>query len=384
MSGRRRVCVVTGSRADYGLLRPVMTRIRQAPDLILQVAATGMHLSPEFGLTRRAVEDDGFVIDAEVEMLLSSDTPVGIAKSIGLGVIGFADALARLAPDLLLVLGDRFEVLAAVQAALPARLPVAHISGGDVTEGAMDDAVRHAITKMSHLHFVTNADAARRVRQLGEDPARIHMTGNPALDEIDATPRLDRDELGAALGFNLRARNLLITFHPVTLDARPAAEPFAELLAALERLGDDVGLVFTMPNADTFGRVLIAMTERFVAGRRNAVARTSLGGTLYRSLLAEADAVVGNSSSGLLEAPSFRTPTVNIGDRQKGRLRAASVIDCPPEREAVLAAVRRAFALDCAGVVNPYGDGRAAERIVAVIAAIPDTRALIRKTFADL
>lgn len=384
MTGRRRICVVTGSRADYGLLRPVMAAVRASSRLALQVAATGMHPSPEFGLTRRTIAADGFAIDATVEMLLSSDTPVGIAKSIGLGTIGFADALARLDPDVLVVPGDRFEVLAAVQAALVARVPVAHIFGGDTTEGAIDESIRHALTKMAHLHFVATAEAARRVRQLGENPERIHHTGNPALDDALRTPLLDRDELEAELGFAFRARNALVTFHPATLDERPPAEDFAEVLAALDGFGNGLGIVLTLPNADTHGRALIGMIERFVAARPNAVARTSLGQTLYWSILDRVDAMVGNSSSGLLEAPSFRTPAVNVGDRQKGRVRAASVIDCVPERTAIRAGLERAFAMDCSGVVNPYGDGRAAERIVAVLESLDDPRKLIRKPFFDL
>ncbi len=317
-------------------------------------------------------------------MLLSSDTAVGVAKSMGLGTIGFADAFARLRPDLLVLLGDRFELLAAAQSALVARIPIAHLAGGDVTEGAFDEAIRHAITKMSHLHFPTNAVSARRVRQLGEDPARIHMVGNPGLDYLRETRLLDRAAVEQRIGLGLRPRNLLVTFHPVTLDAQPAEPPFRELLSALESLGDEVGLVFTLPNADTEGRKLIRMIDAFVTGRANAVAHTSLGQLLYWSTAAQVDAVVGNSSSGLLEIPSLGTATVNIGDRQKGRLRAASVIDCPPEAAAILAALRRAFELDCAGAVNPYGDGHAAPRIVAAIKAVEDPSALIKKRFFDL
>lgn len=380
---RHAICVVTGTRAEYGLLRPVMERIRASERFTLQVVATGMHLSPEFGLTWRTIEADGFPIDDKVEMLLSSDTPVGIAKAMGLGTIAFADVFERLKPDLLMILGDRFELLAAAQAALVARLPIAHISGGDVTEGAMDEAIRHSLTKMSHLHFVTNAPAARRVRQLGESPERIHLVGNPALDHLIGLPRLDRAAVEEALGLRLRRRNLLITFHPVTLDEKPAAEPFAELLAALDRL-EDVGLIFTMPNADTFGRVIITMINEFVAARPHAVARVSLGQTLYWSVLAQVDAMVGNSSSGLLEAPSMKTPTVNIGDRQKGRPCAASVINCPPEADAIVGAIHRAFTLDCSDVENPYGDGRSAGRILDVLERETNFAALVKKPFADL
>jgi UDP-N-acetylglucosamine 2-epimerase (non-hydrolysing)/GDP/UDP-N,N'-diacetylbacillosamine 2-epimerase (hydrolysing) len=384
MANKRKICVVTGTRAEYGLLHAVMRELERDPDLTLQLVVTGMHLSPEFGLTCEIIEADGFAIDEKVEMLLSSDTAVGVAKSMGLGTIGFADAFARLRPDLLVLLGDRFELLAAAQSALVARIPIAHLAGGDVTEGAFDEAIRHSITKMSHLHFVTNEDSARRVRQLGEDPAHVHVTGNPGLDYLRQTRLLDRGTVEQRIGIGLRPRNLLVTFHPVTLDAHPAEQPFRELLSALETLGPEVGLVFTRPNADTAGRALIRMIDAFVAGRDNAVAHGSLGQLLYWSTAAQVDAVVGNSSSGLLEVPSLGTATVNIGDRQKGRLRAASVIDCPPEAGAIVAAVLRAFELDCGGTVNPYGDGHAAPRIVAAIKAVQDPSALIKKRFFDL
>jgi len=378
----RRICVVTGTRAEYGLLQPVMALLRDAPDFELQIAATGMHLSPEFGLTYREIEADGFSIDARIEMLLSSDTPTGIAKSIGLGIIGFADALARLRPDVLLVLGDRFEILAAVQAALVARIPVAHISGGDTTEGAFDESIRHSITKMAHLHFVTNQGAARRVRQMGENPAHVWNAGSPGLDAIQNSPLMSREELEHSLDFALRETNFLITFHPATLDAQPATEQFAQLLEALDEF-PDAGLLFTKPNADTQGRALISLLDEWTATRPNARAFTSLGQKRYLSAMAHADAIIGNSSSGLLEAPSFRVPTVNIGDRQRGRLQAESVIDCAPQSAEIVEAIRRALNLDCRNVVNPYGDGDAAPRIVEHLRAIPDFDALLKKRFYE-
>lgn len=384
MMRKRKICVVTGTRAEYGLLHAVMRELERDPDLTLQLVATGMHLSPEFGLTGKMIEQDGFTIDEQVEMLLSSDTAVGVTKSMGLGTIGFADAFARLRPDLLVLLGDRFELLAAAQSALIARIPIAHLAGGDITEGAYDEAIRHSITKMSHLHFVTNEVSARRVRQLGEDPERIHVVGNPGLDHLRETRLLDRAALERRLGLDLRPRNVLVTFHPVTLDEHPAGRPFQELLAALDRLGPEVGIIFTRPNADTEGRALSRMIDGFLAGRDNAVVHGSLGQQLYWSTAARVDAVVGNSSSGLLEVPSLETATVNIGDRQKGRLRATSVIDCPPETTAIAEAVQRAFALDCTGVVNPYGDGHAAPRIVAAIKAVSEPATLIKKRFFDL
>ncbi len=272
----RKICIVTGTRAEYGLLFLLMKHIQQDPGLTLQVIATGMHLSPEFGLTYREIENDGFTIDAKVEMLLSSDTPVGIAKSIGLGVIGFADALDHLRPDILILLGDRFEILAAAQAALVARIPVAHIAGGDTTEGAFDESIRHSITKMAHLHFVTNEDSARRVKQLGENPDHVHVVGNPGIDRILQMKLQTRAELEPSLGFTFRKKNLLITFHPATLDAASPEAQFQELLNALDLQGDGTGLLFTKPNADTGGRKLMQMIDDYVASRPHAVAFTSL------------------------------------------------------------------------------------------------------------
>lgn len=381
---KRKICVVTGTRAEYGLLYWLMKEIRDDTELELQIIATGMHLSPEFGLTYKVVEEDGFHIDAKVEMLLASDTPVGIAKSIGLGVIGFADALDRLRPDLMVLLGDRFETLAAAQTALVATIPVAHIVGGDTTEGAYDEAMRHSITKMAHLHFVTNATALKRVRQLGENPDYIFNVGSPGLDYIRRLTLLGREELQRKLNFQFRSKNLLITFHPATLEAQPAVEQFQALLEALSRLGDDMGLIFTKPNADNQGHRLITMLDQYVYLQPNRRVYTSLGSQVYLSAMAQVDAVVGNSSSGLYEAPSFKKPTVNIGDRQKGRLQAASVLNCPPESKAIYHTILKALDLDCADVVNPYGDGRATERILKILKDIKDYRGIIKKQFYDL
>lgn len=380
----RRICVVTGSRAEYGLLQPLMELIRDDAGLDLQLIVTGMHLSPEFGLTWREIEADGFRIDARVEMLLSSDSPVGVTKSLGLGVIGMADALDRLQPELLVLLGDRFEILAAAQAALVARIPVAHIAGGDTTEGAIDEAIRHSITKMAHLHFVTNNDAARRVRQLGENPENIHIVGSPGIDQIRRLRLLDREALEQDLGFRFLSRNLLVTFHPATLDRESPEAQFRQLLTALESFGEDVGILFTKPNADTDGRALIGMIDRFVAEHHNAGSWTSLGQLRYLSVMAQVDAVVGNSSSGIYEAPSFGIPTVNIGDRQKGRLQASSVVNAPVESAAIARVIREAFALDCRGVVNPYGDGDSSRRIVAILRQLRNPADLLQKHFHDL
>lgn len=383
---KRRICVVTGSRAEYGLLRWVMTDMRESGDIELQVIATGMHLSPEFGLTYREIEQDGFRIDRKVEMLLSSDSSVGLAKSMGLALIGFGEALQEMEPDLLVVLGDRFEILAAVSAALVARIPVAHIHGGERTEGAFDDAIRHAITKMSHIHFVGAEEYRRRVVQLGEDPDRVFCVGGLGVDSVLRQPLIQRAELERELGIVFRSRNLLVTFHPATLDDGSPGDQMDELLAALADL-EETCLIFTMPNADTGGRMLAARIERFVAERPDAHAFVSLGQRRYLSCLKHVDGVVGNSSSGLIEAPAFGKGTVNIGDRQKGRLRAASVIDCAPRREAIAAALATLnsseFQRMLPGTVNPYGDGGASRRIVEGLATIP-LDGIVKKAFFDL
>lgn len=379
----RTICVVTGSRAEYGLLRWPMEEIRATPELKLQLVVTGAHLSPEFGLTCREIESDGFHIDRKLDVLLSSDSAAGVAKSMGLGLIAFADALQQLHPDLLLVLGDRFEIFAAVAAALVARIPVAHLHGGELSEGSFDESLRHCITKMSHLHFVAAEEYRQRVTQLGEDPQRVFMVGGLAGDGIRKLKLLQRSALEAALGINLSGRNLLITFHPATLDQESAVAQMAELLAALDELSD-VRLIFTLPNADTEGRALSAMVRQYAAVHPNAHAFTSLGQLRYLSCLQFVDGVVGNSSSGLTEAPTFRVGTVNIGDRQSGRLVADSVIDCPAERAAIGRALRQLFApafrARLATVRNPYGEGGASAKIAAVLRDYP-LQGIIKKVF---
>ncbi|ACF42852.1 UDP-N-acetylglucosamine 2-epimerase [Pelodictyon phaeoclathratiforme] len=382
----RKICVITGTRAEYGLLRWVMQGIKDDPELTLQIIATGMHLSPEFGLTYRNIEQDGFQIDRKVEMLTSSDTAVGIAKSMGLGLIGFADVLNELKPDLIVVLGDRFEIFSAVSAALVARIPVAHLHGGELTEGAFDDAIRHSITKMSHLHFVAAEEYRQRVIQLGEQPDHVFLVGGLGIDNIKRLKLLDREELEASIDLRLGPKNLLITFHPVTLETATAAEQMAELLAALAEF-EDTQLIFTMPNADNGGRVMIRMVEEFVAQHTNARAYTSLGQLRYLSCVSNVDGVVGNSSSGLAEVPSFCKGTVNIGDRQRGRLQAESVINCEPTRKSIAGAINKLYSTDfqliLSKLANPYGDGGASEKVVEIL----KNHALcgmIKKIFYDL
>lgn len=382
----RRICVVTGTRAEYGLLYWLMKDIQQDPDLELQLAVTGMHLSPEFGLTWKRIDEDGFNINEKVEMLLSSDTPTGIAKSTGLGLIGFADAFSRLKPDIVVLLGDRFEILSAAIAAHTARIPIAHIHGGETTEGAIDEAFRHALTKMSQLHFVAAEPYRKRVIQMGEDPARVFLTGSPGLDHLEQTPMLCREELEEELGLDLNPPVLLVTYHPVTLEKNPEA-PFGELLHAL-RSFPGATVVFTLPNADTGGRLLIELIHLHVSdhpGRCAAFA--SLGQQRYLSLLKICDAVIGNSSSGLSEAPSFGVPTVNIGNRQKGRLRASSVIDCPEERSAISDAISKAlspaFKGEALRTENPYGSEGASKKIKEILKKVP-LEGLLEKSFYDL
>ena len=381
----RKICVITGTRAEYGLMRWVMQGVKDDPELTLQIIATGMHLSPEFGLTYREIEKDGFQIDRKVEMLTSSDTPVGIGKSMGLGLIGFAEALNELSPDLIVILGDRFEIFAAVAAALVARIPVAHLHGGEATEGLIDEAIRHSITKMSHLHFVAAEEYRQRVIQLGEQPERVFLVGGLGIDSIKRLKLLDRAELEASLDFKLGQKNLLITFHPVTLETATAVDQMEELLAALAEL-KNTQLIFTLPNADTDGRALMKMVEQFVAQHPNARAYTSLGQLRYLSCIAQVDGVVGNSSSGLAEVPSFKKGTINIGDRQRGRLQAASVINCEPTRQSIEAALKRLyfddFQVSLSQVLNPYGEGGASEKIIASInsAALED---VLKKRFYD-
>jgi GDP/UDP-N,N'-diacetylbacillosamine 2-epimerase (hydrolysing) len=368
----KKVCVLTGSRAEYGLLRWVIDGLNRSSGCELQVIATGMHLSPEFGSTWRMIEADGYRIDWKVEMLLSSDSAVGITKSMGLAMIGFADAFDHLRPDLVVILGDRFEMLAAASAATIANVPIAHLHGGELTVGAYDDQIRHAITKMSHLHFTAAEPYRQRVIQMGELPERVWNVGGFGLDGVLRLDRMDRAELETSLGWTFGARNLLVTFHPETATGNSAATQMAELLAALEQT--DAHLIFTMPNADTDGRTLFALVNDFVDRHpRRACAHVSLGQRRYLSALALVDGVVGNSSSGLIEAPALGKGTVNIGARQDGRLRAASVIDCPAERTAIAAAIARLyepqFKAGLVDLVNPYGDGGASSRTVAAIEA---------------
>ncbi len=385
----RKICVVTGTRAEYGLLRFVLENLKNSDEVTLQIVATGMHLSPEFGLTVKNIEADGFTVTKRVESLVSSDTPVGIAKSTGLGLIGFADAFADLQPDLIVLLGDRFEILGAAVCALYGRIPVAHLHGGETTEGAFDEGIRHAITKMAHFHFVAAEAYRDRVIQLGEDPERVFHVGGTGVDALEKTTLLDAGELTERLGFDLKGRFLLITYHPVTLEHASSSEQVEELFKALRQLDDEVTFLFTMPNADTDGRVIMQMIESFVEEMKGrAFASLSLGQLNYFSAMKHCAAVVGNSSSGLLEAPSLRVPTVNIGDRQKGRLMAESVISCEPDAASIFQACGRAmsseFKLILEGTKSPYGEGGASDRITEILLNVDLDPVLLKKRFYDL
>jgi GDP/UDP-N,N'-diacetylbacillosamine 2-epimerase (hydrolysing) len=381
----RKVLVVTGTRAEFGLLSGLMADISESPGLELQLIATGMHLSPKFGLTCAEIEDAGFFINIKVDMALEGDSAEDISKSIGVGMFGFADAYKQLEPDIIVVLGDRFELLSAVITALVARIPVAHLHGGETTEGAFDEAIRHSITKMSHIHFPGADEYRNRVIQLGESPDRVFMVGGLGVDAIKRTKLLTRKSLERALGFRFGKRNLLITFHPVTLEEASSELQMIELLAALQKL-EETNLIFTMPNSDTGNSKLIELVDDYVGTNPNARAYSSLGSLRYLSCMLFVDGVVGNSSSGVAEAPTMKIGTVNIGDRQKGRIMADSIINCEPERGAINDAINKLycphFIKSLGDVKNPYGDGGASKRIVSIIKDI-ELRNIVKKSFYD-
>ena len=368
---KRAIAVFTGSRAEYGLLYWLLKELKNCRTVTLQLIVSGMHLSKDFGDTWRQIEADGFSIDSKVEMLLSSDTPVGIAKSVGLGTIGLADSLQNLSPDILVILGDRFEALAAAQTAMILGIPIAHLHGGEITEGAYDDTIRHAITKMASLHFVAAEPYRKRVIQMGEAPASVFNVGALGLEHVLRTPRLTLDELARELSFPLRKPYFMVTYHPVTLLDEDPRQGMGELLAALAHFPEHQAIL-TYPNADNGGRALIPMLGEYARNNpQRVLAIQSMGSKRYLSALAESAAVVGNSSSGIIEAPSFGVPTVNIGTRQQGRLAARSVLHCLPEAQSITACIRQALCAEhlplCAKKSNPYGQGRTARQIAQVL-----------------
>jgi|LGOV01.1.fsa_nt_gb GDP/UDP-N,N'-diacetylbacillosamine 2-epimerase (hydrolysing) len=383
---KRKICVVTGTRAEYGLLYWLMKEIEVDKDLELQIIATGMHLSPEFGLTYKEIEKD-FQIDKKIEMLLSSDTSIGISKSMGLAQISFAEAYEDLKPDIVVILGDRYEIFSAVSAAMIASIPIAHLHGGETTEGAFDEAIRHSITKMSHLHFTATQEYKNRVIQLGEQPKRVYNVGGMGIENIKRLKLLSKEEFEESIDFKLNKKNILVTFHPVTLENSTAKEKFQELLNVIDEL-EDTTIIFTKANSDTDGRVINKMIDEYVIkNSQKSIGFTSLGQIRYLSALQYVDAMVGNSSSGLLESPSFKIGTINIGDRQKGRIKADSVIDCESTKEGIVNAFKKLYSKEfkqtLSNIENPYGDGCASKAIIEILKNI-DLNHILKKSFYNL
>ena len=382
-----KICIATGTRAEYGLLKPLIEKISADNDFTLQLLVTGAHLSPEFGLTYRQIEADGYMIDAKVEMLLSSDTAEGITKSMGLGMIGYAGALKRLAPDLLVILGDRYEMLSIASTALIYRIPIAHIHGGELTEGAYDDAIRHAITKMSALHFTSTEAYRQRVIQLGEQPERVFNVGAIGLDNFQSLQLLSKRELEEDLHITFNRFNYLVGFHPETLSDQSVEEQFDALLQAIDEQTNSF-FIFTKANADTNGRIINQMMEAYVAENpEKSVLFASLGSLRYLSVMKQVTAVVGNSSSGILEAPSAGTATINIGDRQKGRIQAESIVNCSSQKEDITRAFQKVqseeFRNKLNGITNPYGNGNASGQIIDVFKTVSPDK-LSQKIFYDI
>jgi len=381
-----KVCVITGSRAEYGLLRLLMQEIDKNPTLTLQIIVTGSHLSKDFGLSYKEIENDGFKIDRKVEILQNSDSPSDIAEAMGQAISGCGRAIEELKPDLIVLLGDRYEIMAAAASALVAKIPVVHIHGGEVTTGAYDDALRHSITKMSHFHFVATEKSRKRVIQLGEDPDLVFLVGGLGVDAINNIDLLDRKELQEELNLKFLNKNLLITFHPETLSSQSPQKQLEELLSALSLL-NETALIFTMPNADTGGKIIAEMIVKYVAGQRNAYYYKSLGQKKYLSVLAQVDGVIGNSSSGILEAPSFKKGTINIGDRQNGREQALSIINCKHDRIAIGIALEKLYSKEFQGIlnrtINPYGLGGASQKIIGLLSEILLEKST-QKIFYDL
>ena len=382
----RKICVITGSRAEYGLLYWLMKEIDADQDLELQIIVTGMHLSKEFGNTYQQIENDGFSINKKVDISLVSDSEVGISKSMGLAMIGISGAFKDLKPDLIVILGDRFEIFSAASAAMIAKIPIAHLHGGEATEGAFDESIRHSITKMSHLHFTATNKYKDRVVQLGEQPDRVFNVGGLGIDNINKLKLLSKSDLENVINFSFGEKNILVTFHPVTLENSTAKVQFKELLDSINEL-QNTKIIFTKANSDTDGRIINSMIDTYVNDHDNTIAFTSMGQLNYLSALQFMDAVVGNSSSGLLEAPSFNIGTIDIGDRQKGRIKADSVISCLPNKKNIDNALKKLYSKDFQNIVknvkNPYEKGGASKSILDIIKNF-NLDNILKKTFYDL
>lgn len=363
----KKICVVTGSRAEYGLLKPIMNAIKKDKELILQTIVTGSHLSTEFGLTYKNIENDGFLIDEKVEMLLSSDTKTAINKSMGLAIISFGEVFERLKPDLIIILGDRYEILAVSICATICNIKIAHLHGGEITEGAIDDAIRHSITKMSHLHFTSAEEYKKRVIQLGEQPDRVFNVGAIGTENIKKINLLNREELEKKLNFTIKENTIILTFHPVTLENKSSKEQFQDLLDAIDNI-KNINIIFTKANADTDGRIINNMIDEYVNKNINAISFDTMGQLNYFSALQFVDCVVGNSSSGIIEVPTFKIPTVNIGIRQKGRIYGESVINCENNKIDIEKAIKKALSKDFKEEIkkykNPYEKENTCENII--------------------
>ena len=384
----KKVCVITGTRAEYGLLKPLIHKIKKDNELKLQLVVTGMHMSSEFGLTYREIEQDGFEITERNEMLLSSDTSNGITKSIGLGIIGFADIFTRIMPNIVVILGDRYESLAAAIAAMIHRIPIAHIHGGELTLGVLDDAIRHSITKMSTLHFVSTEEYKKRIIQLGEEPERVFYVGALGVENIKTQKLMSKEELSKDIGFSLEMPYVLVTFHPATLENNTSCEQFENLLAALDRFRQ-YRIIFTKANADVDGRIINLKIDKFIKDNINrAVAFTSLGMTRYLSALRYCEMIIGNSSSGIIEAPSFNVLTVNKGERQLGRVRATSIIDCGNSIDEISKAIKMAKVWKREGklnsCINPYSKEGTSENIFYEIRKYLQQDKSVVKKFYDI
>lgn len=385
----KRIGIMTGTRAEYGLLKSLMQEINKDNDLELYLIVSGMHLSPEFGMTYKEIEEDGFQINAKVEMLLSSDSPAGISKSIGLGVIGFADEFQRADLDMLILLGDRYEALSAAICALVMRIPIAHLHGGELTEGAIDEGIRHSITKMSYLHFTSTEQYRNRVIQLGENPERVFYVGAPGVENIKKINLMTKEELEKSIHFEIDENTVVVTYHPVTLENNTVEEQFLNLLKVLDR-NPKIRMIFTKANADTNGRIVNELIDKYAAqNSERACAFMSLGQKRYLSALKYCRIVIGNSSSGIIEAPSFGKPIINIGDRQKGRICADSVINCGYTQQEIQQAMETAlteeFENKARNCRNPYEKENTAANIISVIKDyLLNDKIKLKKGFYDI